>query len=169
MAKVAVVRAGINDRRQAAVGRRARRLAVGTLTAMLPVVGCGPEVIVDDFGVAGYARIRGTVTRANGARFANASVFIRCGPTAPDYYGRSAPTDAAGQFDTNFEPPGAGTLPASGEMVCRVDAPGDAPPFASAQAAIPFSRTPNDRPTTVIDVTEGATSQASLPGPGGGR
>jgi len=163
-AKLAAVGPAFNDGRYRTAERSARRLAtLAGLVAVAPAAGCDSGKIVDDFGIGGYARIRGTVIRADGTRFANRSILFTCGAMEPGFYGRTAPTDAAGRYDAIADAPAAGSVPPSGEMVCRVQAPGDEPPFATAQATVRFSQTPRDRPTTVIDVIEAGAGEVALP------
>ena len=111
-------------------------------------------VIIDDWGTSGYARIEGTVTRANGSRLANSTVFFLCGPETPDTFGWSAPTDASGHYTIDVNAPGPVAIPSSGMLQCRVGAPGDAPQIASVERAVPFSTTAEARPVTVVDLVE---------------
>ncbi len=123
--------------------------------AIVPVAlgGCR-ACCIDDFGISGHARIEGTVTRANSQPFANRSVFFTCGPDAPGAFGWSLPTDTTGAYHIDVDAPGPISIPASGVLHCRVQAPADAPPIAMAERAVPFSTQGTSRPVTVIDLIE---------------
>lgn len=133
-------------------------LRSGGLLCISLFLSCRPGDIIDDWGTAGYARLQGSVTRANGSGYANGSLFYSCEPSEPDSFGRFAAaaalttTNADARFDILVNAPMPGTLPPSGILVCEVQA--GAPPFASARASVPFSAAEADRPTTVINLIE---------------
>ena len=132
--------------------RLARLLVVAVAAAT--IAGCRDPVIVDDFGTSGYARIEGTVMRANGTPPANSGVFFSCGPDSPTEFGWSVPTDAAGRYGTDVDAPGLVTIPASGALRCRISAPGNGPPIVSVERSVQFSANANSRPLTVVNVIE---------------
>lgn len=111
--------------------------------------------IFDDWGIAGYARIKGTVSHADGTRYGAVSVTYMCGDPEPSWFGNVATTTAQGEFDFVVDAPVAGTLPASGAFVCEVRGPGY-PVVAHARASVPFSQSPETRPTTTFTLLDGA-------------
>lgn len=115
----------------------------------LPLLGsaCSTEII-DDWGVAGYARIHGIAVAANGTPFT--SGFVMCGATAPDTFGREFQTDSTGAFDVTLEAPGALPLPADSILQCRVRAPGGAPSVVTADVAVPFTKSRANRVATEV-------------------
>jgi hypothetical protein len=83
------------------------------------IVGCRDRGIIDDFGTSGYARIEGTVTRANATPLADSGVSFSCGPDSPTAFGWSVATDATGHYFIDVDAPGPVTIPASGALICR--------------------------------------------------
>lgn len=118
----------------------------------ISVAACRDRGIIDDFGTSGYARIEGTVTRADATPLANSGVSFSCGPDSPTAIGRSVPTDAAGHYFIDIDAPGPVTVPASGAMRCRVSAPRNAPPIVSVEQMVRFSTSADARPLTIVDL-----------------
>jgi hypothetical protein len=132
------------------------RFARVLLLASCPVTiaGCRDRGIIDDFGTSGYARIEGTVTRANGTPLANSGVSFSCGPDSPTAFGWSVPTDATGRYFIDVDAPGPVTIPASAVLSCRVSAPRHAPPIVSVEKSVRFSASADGRPLTIVDLRE---------------
>ena len=121
------------------------------------VTACDPDrVIYDDWGVAGYARLQGTVSHSDGSRFGNISVVYFCGDPEPTWFGGGiATTNAQGAFDFPVNAPGLFTLPSSGTLVCVISALGPESAVASARATTAFSQNAAARPTTTFTLVEG--------------
>jgi hypothetical protein len=121
------------------------------------VTACNPDrVIYDDWGVAGYARLQGTVSHADGSRFGNISVVYSCGDPEPTWFGGGiATTNAQGLFEFLVNAPGLITLPPSGRLVCVISAFGSDSAVASARATTAFSQNAATRPTTTFTLVEG--------------
>lgn len=119
--------------------------------------GCAEQVIIDDFGTAGYARLQGTVTRANGAVFAGGTLYISCGHPEPDWFGMQASTTSAGTFDVSVDAPHAGSLPATRELVCEVRAVSGPTVVARQRAPVRFSQDPAQRPIVQFALVEGTS------------
>src|SRR5678815_4022777 len=98
------------------------------------------RVIYDDFGIAGYARLQGTVSHSDGSRFGSIAIVYACGDPEPTWFGSTATTNAQGAFDIAVNGPGAGTLPASGKLVCQISALGRDSVVARARATTMFSQ-----------------------------
>lgn len=118
----------------------------------LSVAACRDRGIIDDFGTSGYARIEGTVTRADATPLANSGVSFSCGPDSPTAFGWSVPTGATGHYFIDIDAPGPVTVPASGAMICRVSAPRNAPPLVSVEKSVRFSTSADARPLTLVDL-----------------
>jgi len=131
-----------------------RFIALFALAVVPAALGGCRDCCIDDWGVSGYARIEGKVTRVDGLPLANSSVFFSCGPETPGTFGWSVPTDAAGAYAIDVNAPGPVPIPASGALHCRVQAPADAPPIVMAERTVPFSTQGTSRPVTVIDLFE---------------
>jgi hypothetical protein len=106
--------------------------------------------IADNWGVAGYAQVQGVALRADSTPIA--SVFISCGPTAPDFFGDSFATDSLGRFDVTIRAPGLMQLPDDGLLHCRVSAPADSPALLRALLTIPFTKDRVDRVVTEVEL-----------------
>jgi len=118
--------------------------------------GCHPDrVIYDDFGIAGYARLRGTVSHSDGSRFGTIPLYYSCGDPEPTWFGSSATTNGQGTFDIAVDAPGAGMLPSSGTLVCEIRVPGPESVVASAHATAMFSQNAATRPITTFTLVEG--------------
>jgi len=113
------------------------------------------RVIYDDFGIAGYARLQGTVSHSDGSRFGSIPVLYSCGDPEPTWFGSGATTNAQGGFDIAVDAPGAGTLPSSGALVCEIRVPGPASILARAHATAVFSQNAAVRPITTFTLVEG--------------
>ena len=118
----------------------------------ISVAGCRDRGIIDDFGTSGYARIEGTVTRADATPLANSGVAFSCGADSPSGFGWSVPTDATGHYFIDIDAPGPVTVPASGTLSCRVSAPRNAPPIVSVEKSVRFSTSADARPLTIVDL-----------------
>ena len=145
-------------------GRSSRRHVVAV--ALLAAIGAacsGPGLTddgyaYDDWGVAGYARLAGTVSHADGTRYGVVSVFYMCGDPDPTWFGNSATTATDGSFDIAVDAPMKGTLPASGTLVCEVRTSGASPTAARARATVPFSQSADTRPVTTFTLVDGQGS-----------
>lgn len=125
-------------------------LVTGILTA------CHADrVLYDDFGVAGYARLQGTVSHSDGSRFGSITIQYLCGNPEPAWFGGIATTNTQGVFDILVNPPGAGTLPASGTLVCEINAMAHDSVVARARATTIFSQNAAARPITTFALVEG--------------
>ena len=130
---------------------------IGRVVLLVSGVGTGCSIdntIHDDFGIAGYARLQGTVSHADGSRFGSITIEYSCGEPEPTWFGSSATTSADGAFDIDVDAPAAGTLPASGTLVCEVRVPSHIA-TARARATVSFSQTAAARPITTFTLVEG--------------
>lgn len=116
--------------------------------------------------VAGYARIAGTVRMADGSAY-RGSVSALCGDEE-----RSTSTDRDGGYAMEYSVRSgtmAQRLPGAtdGEFGqrCRVNAPGNRPPFARRYQAVTFTLARGDRVTTRIDLVEGEVETDPQPFP----
>jgi hypothetical protein len=123
-------------------------------SCFLTMGGCSDRPIIDDFGISGYARIEGSVRRADGTPLANAGVAFLCGPDSPDGFGSTVSTDGAGHYFVDIDAPGPLIIPPSGLLRCRLSAPGNAPPIVSVETSVRFSESPDSRPLTIVDLIE---------------
>jgi hypothetical protein len=137
-----------------------RAIAVALLAAGL-ASGCNAmgiikddPIINDDWGIAGYARLQGTVSHANGSRFGSVQIYYFCGDPEPTWFGNTAMTSADGSFDIAVDAPMAGTLPRSGTLVCEVRLASPTT-IARAMATTAFSQSAATRPVTVFTLVEG--------------
>lgn len=132
---------------------RFARVFLLALAAAL-IAGCRDDIIIDDFGTSGYARIEGKVVRTSGAPLANSGVFFICGPDSPTAFGATVPTDAAGHYSIDVDAPGPVTIPANGSLRCRFSAPTSGPPIVSVERSVQFSANADSRPLTIVDLLE---------------
>ena len=119
--------------------------------------GCGDGVTCP-FAEVGYARVQGTVTRADGSPYAGGptnAVGLRCGPTLTQLTA-AAPTDAAGGYRFDLGPLYA-VPPEPVRCEVRVGLTG----FRPETVAVRFAAALADRPTTVVDLREGARVAAA--------
>ena len=140
---------------------RPRIRMLGVVVAMLgPGTACTDArgIINDDFGIAGYARLQGTVTRADGSAFAGGTLYWSCGDPEPTWFGHQATTSPTGAFDIAVDARPAGSLPASGQLVCEVRAVSGPTVVASGRARVQFSQDSVQRPTTQFALVEGQGS-----------
>ena len=108
----------------------------------------GEEIIYDDFGTAGYARLVGVAVRADSTPLP--SIFVSCGQTEPGGFGLRFDTAADGRFDVTVAAPLPIGLPANGRLVCSVRAPAGAPTVLRATLSVPFAPDRNERVATVV-------------------
>ena len=121
-------------------------LLAGFLGACRAEEGCGGATC--PFAVGGYARIRGTVTRADGTPYVapeNAGVLVVCGPGG--FGGFRVPTSAAGAYELTIEAP----APLPRDTVPCALAVG-APVVAADTAPVAFGRERTRAPVTVVDL-----------------
>jgi hypothetical protein len=72
----------------------------------ISLVACS-TVIIDDWGVSGYARVTGTVTTADGKALSGIHVGLSCGQTqADEFYSGPVTTSSAGTYSLDAEAPG---------------------------------------------------------------
>jgi len=112
-------------------------------------------VIYDDFGIAGYARLQGTVSHSDGSRFGSVTIIYSCGDPEPAWFGGTAIANPEGAFDIAANSPGVGTLPASGTLVCQISALAHESVVARARATTMFSQNAVARPITTFTLVEG--------------
>ena len=136
---------------------RSSRQIRGTVLLIAGIAtACRPDrVIFDNFGIAGYARLQGTVSHSDGSRFGSIPVFYSCGDPEPTWFGGSATTNTQGTFDIAVDAPGDHTLPSSGTLVCEIRVPGPESVVASAHATAMFSQNAVARPITTFKLVEG--------------
>lgn len=135
--------------------RRSFARTVPLLLCVALLASClSDQIIYDDWGTSGYARVVGTAHFTNGTPVANRPVWYACGPESPTLFGDQTMTNATGAFAVNIEAPGEFLLPDSGVMVCRFQAPADTVPQMSLELTIPFSARKSDRPTTTIALVQ---------------
>jgi hypothetical protein len=123
---------------------------------LLVITACrSDQVIRDDFGIAGYARLQGTVSRVDGSPWGGVTVSYSCGTPDPTWFGYQASADRQGSFNILVAAPAAGTLPESGTLLCEVRAPANSPPVARARAVTSFSQDEVSPPITTVNLVEG--------------
>lgn len=115
---------------------------------------CHSDIINDNWGTAGYARLQGTVSHADGSRFGSVGLSYLCGDPAPTWFGGAITTDAQGTFDVAVDAPAAGMLPSSGVLVCEVLLSSPVP-VARVRATATFSQDAASRPITTFTLVEG--------------
>jgi len=72
----------------------------------IPLLACS-TVIIDDWGVSGYARITGTITTADGKALSGLHVGSSCGQNdTGEFYTGPATTNAAGTYALDVKAPG---------------------------------------------------------------
>lgn len=137
---------------------RAVKVGMSALLLAGAVTACQSKsdaVIYDNFGIAGYARLQGTVSHSDGTRFGSINLVYSCGAPDPTWFGATAVTNSLGEFDIAVDAPVAGTLPPSGTLACQVAALGRDSVVARARATTTFSQYADARPVTMFTLVEG--------------
>jgi hypothetical protein len=130
------------------------------------IVGCGPRAIVDNWGTSGHARFSGTVSRANGALFGNATMFWMCGADSANGFGGMFSSRTDGTFEVDVSAPGPYPLPVDRRFVCRVSiAPAnESGPAGAVTTRALFEPSAELRPTTSFGVREGTVVDSTVHG-----
>lgn len=96
------------------------------LLALVPLlVACEDDVVMDDWGVAGYARLVGSVSAADGSPLPGLRVYLGCGRAEPTEFGNGpAVTDARGAYRLDATVPFLGYpfVDSGAVLVCRASA-----------------------------------------------
>ena len=115
----------------------------------LPLVGC---LAVTDIGNNGgyYARMRGSVTRADGTPVPRAPIGISCLGRDAEPFAYTTDTDATGRFEVDLAV-GVEFVPLEGGFyLCRVLTPYTGPVQAEKTVPTAFSGSSSSPPTTEV-------------------
>lgn len=122
------------------------------LTPLALLAACGSILDTKDTSGRLYARLQGTVARANGTPVANARIGVSCVGTSNEPFGLETETNASGAFDTDIYAPSF-FAPLSGpSYVCRVLTPITGTPLAEKSITVVVGADFPSRPTTSVSL-----------------
>lgn len=114
--------------------------------------GCTNFTNLPDTSGALYARISGTVKRADGTAVANATIGMSCLGKKAEPFGQTTQANAAGEFEIPITTPW-GFEPLDGlTSVCRVLTPMEGTAQAEKSVTVTYSTTSASRPTTQVEL-----------------
>ncbi|MBL0937778.1 MAG: hypothetical protein IBJ03_02725 [Gemmatimonadaceae bacterium] len=119
------------------------------LAAVGGFTGC-MNVSVRDTSGALYARVQGTVTRANGSVVPNVTVGLSCVGKTADAFGQTTQANSSGVFEFPITSP-IGFEPLPGfTSVCRVLTPVEGTAQAEVSVTVTYGESSSSRPTTQV-------------------
>lgn len=122
------------------------------LTPLALLAACGSVLDTKDTSGRLYARLQGTVTRANGSTVANARIGVSCVGASNEPFGLETETNTSGAYDTDVYAPNI-FAPLSGpSYVCRVLTPVIGIPLAEKSVTIRVGGDFKSRPTTTVNL-----------------
>lgn len=120
------------------------------LLAASGIISCTNFTNVADTSGALYARITGTVKRADGSAVPNVTIGISCVGKEGDPFGQTTQANASGDFEVPITSP-YGFQPLEGATsVCRVLTPIEGTVQAEKTVTVTYSGSSSNRPVTQV-------------------
>lgn len=125
-----------------------RSLAIAAAT--LSLAACTNVLSVTDTSGQHYARLRGTVTKANGTPVANAPIGISCVGSASEPFGLTTDANASGAFEVDVTAPSFFAPLPGPTYVCRVLTPIIGVPQAERSITLTVSTDVRAKPVNTV-------------------